>query len=234
MSVRVSSWVWRHSGAVGNDLLLLLALADVADDSGRCWPSVAYLVEKTKLSRATVQRRLHALTEAGRIVTSSRSGAPNVYEFVLDMPLDATSQVPQPEAGGVPQVDTGSNLTPVALDDTGGASPSATGGASLGEALHVIDTSVTRHSPRKRATTLPDDFTVTADMRAWAAEKAPGVDLDWQTEQFRDHHQGKGSRFVDWRKAWQTWIRNAAKWDRGRKPQPREDRYIDQIPEAWR
>jgi hypothetical protein len=83
-------------------------------------------------------------------------------------------------------------------------------------------------------TTLPDDFAVTAEMRAWAAEKVPSVDLAWQTEQFRDHHEGKGSKFVDWRKAWQTWMRNAAKWDRGRRQEQPVDSYLDRVPEAWR
>ena len=233
MSVRVSSWVWQHSGAAGNDLLLLLALADVADDNGRCWPSVAHLADKTKLSRATVQRRLKALREAGKIVTRGQRGTSNVYGIVLDMPQDEAPNLPQSDAP-LPHSAGGLNLIPASPSEAGGASPSEAGGASPGEALPVIDTSVTRHSPRKRATTMPDDFTVTPEMRAWAAEKAPGVDLDWQTEQFRDHHEGKGSQFVDWRKAWQTWIRNAAKWDRGRRQEQPVDRYLDQIPEAWR
>ncbi len=39
MSVKVSSWVWhdvRAAQVKGNEMLALLALADVADDDGRC------------------------------------------------------------------------------------------------------------------------------------------------------------------------------------------------------
>jgi hypothetical protein len=65
-----------------------------------------------------------------------------------------------------------------------------------------------------RQTRLPEQFEVTAEMRDWAAEKVPGVDVDAETETFLDHHGARGSKFVDWRKAWQTWMRNAHKWSR--------------------
>lgn len=62
---------------------------------------------------------------------------------------------------------------------------------------------------RRRATRLPDDFTVTDGMRAWAADNVPGVDVDRELAQFRDHHTAKGSAFKDWAAAWRTWMRNA-------------------------
>lgn len=59
----------------------------------------------------------------------------------------------------------------------------------------------------KRATTpAPDDFPITDDLRAWAAEKAPGVDLDAETTRFLDRARAKDERFADWRAAWRNWM----------------------------
>lgn len=66
---------------------------------------------------------------------------------------------------------------------------------------------------RKRGTRLPEDFAVTDHMRKWATEKFPSVDLDYQTEKFRDHWRassGPNAAKRDWTAAWRTWIRNAA------------------------
>jgi hypothetical protein len=51
-------------------------------------------------------------------------------------------------------------------------------------------------------------------MRSWAAEHVPGVPVDAETENFRDHHRAKGSAMKDWTAAWRTWMRNAVKFGR--------------------
>ena len=53
----------------------------------------------------------------------------------------------------------------------------------------------------------PEIFTVTDEMRAWAAEDSPGVDVDRETAKFKDH-QFKTAR-SDWLAAWRSWIRRA-------------------------
>lgn len=54
----------------------------------------------------------------------------------------------------------------------------------------------------------PADFTVTEQMVAWAAEKAQGVNLRYETEKFRDHTFARS--ITDWPGAWRNWIRKAA------------------------
>lgn len=54
MSVKAQNWVWQHSRAEGNELLVELAIADRANDDGEdCWPSMETLCRKTRLSRST-------------------------------------------------------------------------------------------------------------------------------------------------------------------------------------
>ena len=75
MSVKVSSWVWHGDeakGVTGNELVLLLALADVADDRGRCRYiddegdlTYAVLADKVRVSRSTLIRTVSKLRERG-------------------------------------------------------------------------------------------------------------------------------------------------------------------------
>jgi hypothetical protein len=67
-------------------------------------------------------------------------------------------------------------------------------------------------APAKRKTKIPDSFAVTPEMRAWAAAKTPGVNIDFQTEQFIDHWRGKGELRLDWVATWRTWMRNQHMW----------------------
>lgn len=57
----------------------------------------------------------------------------------------------------------------------------------------------------KRKTSWPEGFSLTEKMRAYAEDKTPGVDADADFEKFMAHHQSKGSKFISWEKAWQTW-----------------------------
>lgn len=61
---------------------------------------------------------------------------------------------------------------------------------------------------RKPAKRCPEDFEVTPELRAWAAAKAPGVNVDRETEAFRDW-TFKDSK-TDWPATWRTWMRKAS------------------------
>ncbi len=68
MSVRVMTWVWDQTEVGGGDRLLLLALADEADDEGgSCYPSIRRLAAKTRTHTNTVQRGVGRLEAAGLI-----------------------------------------------------------------------------------------------------------------------------------------------------------------------
>ncbi len=54
MSIEVMSAVWKNAPVKGGDLLVLLALADHANERGMCWPSIPTLAEKSRLSERQV------------------------------------------------------------------------------------------------------------------------------------------------------------------------------------
>lgn len=67
-----------------------------------------------------------------------------------------------------------------------------------------------RHKDIIAKTSAPDDFPITQPMIEYAGKlgvASQGV-LAEETEKFLLHHRAKGSKFVSWYAAWQTWIRN--------------------------
>jgi hypothetical protein len=69
MSVKLMSRVWGTIGLSGSELILALALADIADDEGNnIRPSVSYLAWKANVSERTVQSILDKWITSGALV----------------------------------------------------------------------------------------------------------------------------------------------------------------------
>lgn len=88
MSINVQNWVWQNSETNGNDRLVLLAIADEADDDGSsAYPSMERLALKCRVNRATVMRTIRRLEEAGEIIVDRPEeygrGRYNVYLVVM-------------------------------------------------------------------------------------------------------------------------------------------------------
>lgn len=62
---------------------------------------------------------------------------------------------------------------------------------------------------KRMKTTFPDDFRVTEDMKLWAQEKTPNVDIQDQTERFCDYWRAHGKKMADWVATWRNWMRRA-------------------------
>jgi hypothetical protein len=76
MSTTISTRVWKKSKHSGNALVLLLKLADNANDDGYCWPSIEYISEHMNVSTRTVIRLTMKLEECGDlfVMHSRRTG----------------------------------------------------------------------------------------------------------------------------------------------------------------
>jgi len=107
VSLKAMNWVWDHSPAVGTELLVLLAIADNADDAGaNAYPSTDTLARKTRLDTRTVQRVIRRLEERGHVVVDRGGGrAANRYSMSLtipqqpvDNPPDSVDELPTPLA----------------------------------------------------------------------------------------------------------------------------------------
>src|SRR5262249_49593079 len=77
MSVRVMARVWAHSQQSGGGLLVMLALADFANDAGECWPSIPVLAQKARLTDREIRYLLPKLEVAGEVRLQRSNGGRN-------------------------------------------------------------------------------------------------------------------------------------------------------------
>lgn len=74
MSVYAMSSVWKLSQHEASDLLVLLAVADYANDEGEAWPSVEALMRKARLSERAVRYSIRRLVASGEMTVAEDSG----------------------------------------------------------------------------------------------------------------------------------------------------------------
>ena len=85
MSVRTMARVWADSKHSGSRLLMLLAIADFADDEGNAYPSVATLAVKCRMKPRNANVILAALRASGELQVLENEGprGTNRYHVVL-------------------------------------------------------------------------------------------------------------------------------------------------------
>ncbi|HYY96076.1 MAG TPA: helix-turn-helix domain-containing protein [Pyrinomonadaceae bacterium] len=83
MSVEVTNRVWTNSTRKGSDLVLMLALANRADEDGICWPGLQYLAARARVVERQARRMLRQLEAAREIFTlTGRGRGRTTYYFV--------------------------------------------------------------------------------------------------------------------------------------------------------
>lgn len=86
---------------VGNPLrkLVLIKLADNANDNGECWPSYQHVADQCEVSRSTVKSHIRALEDMGLLKREFRRKGELNQSNVFYLTLDNAQQI-QPELGG--------------------------------------------------------------------------------------------------------------------------------------
>lgn len=184
MSIEMLNWVFLLEMESPTDKSVLLALANHADPEGYCWPSVRRLCLYTALSERTVQNALRRLEDAGLIGTTERSGTSTMYRL---HPRTSCTSPPQEV-----------HPTPAA------AAPKPSYNHKEPSTL----------SSKRRSHRLPEGWQPGDDELAWAHEAYPNVEVENETDRFRDYWYGNGKSMVDWRATWRNWIRRAATYQR--------------------
>lgn len=107
-----------------------------------------------------------------------------------------------------------------------------------GNESHIPQPSSVNQQPSARASRrspqrpLPSDWHPKDSHRAKADEL--GVDMDREAEKFRLRSESTDARYADWDKAFTNWLIKADEFRPKRPEQQPVDRYLDEIPEAWR
>ena len=117
MSIKIMTQVWAldldHTKKI-----VLLALADNANDDGDCYPSIATITRKCGLSERTVQSVISSLEELGKVSRNFREGRSTVYTitpagFVPPQTSHPAAPAPTPAAPAPPPPQS-TTLTPAA------------------------------------------------------------------------------------------------------------------------
>lgn len=74
------------------------------------------------------------------------------------------------------------------------------------------ETTPTKKPPRK-TTIAASGFAPSDEDRAWCARDFPNVDIDAETEAFRDHFRSTGEARADWQATWKNWIRRTPQFN---------------------
>lgn len=141
MSVRASNWVWENAPVKSGNLVVLLALADVAHDDGTgAFPSRAHLAKKSRMTVRQVSRCLADLQEKGLIYKQGEMPG-GVVIWALNMGGDI--------------------LSPPATDATGGGTPTSGAPGSQCHPEPSVEPSSNRQkseAARAKAQQVPEDF----------------------------------------------------------------------------
>jgi len=79
MSIKIMTAVWDREDLSSTQKLVLLALADWANDEGLCWPSINRLATKASLTSRAVQKTIRSLEKVGFIRREEVLGKGNRY-----------------------------------------------------------------------------------------------------------------------------------------------------------
>lgn len=98
--------VWEWSQAEGALLLVMLALADHADEDGYCYPGIEKIAKKCRISGRSVQRHIKEMEERGELKVdigrgiSVQGGATNRYRITVNNHEQARNQGGDKLSGG--------------------------------------------------------------------------------------------------------------------------------------
>lgn len=186
-------------------VVVWLALANRADKSGKCWPSITTIQRDTGLGRPTVYRALTELVAGGEITVTPGGGhgnRPNVYQFA------DTDNLPPHEGSSPRELVPGVNWFPTET--------------KVVPHVNSNQTNRTRRSARKH-------FAVPTlgDVTEYCRERGNSVD----PQRFVDYYEANGWRvgknpMRSWQAAIRTWERNGFANSNG-KPKAEPIKYRD-------
>lgn len=82
--------IWEHSPHSGSDLLMLLAIADHANDQGKAWPSMPTLAKKCRVTKRNAIYIIRRLEKAGSLSIERGGGRGHASVYVVNGAVDCT------------------------------------------------------------------------------------------------------------------------------------------------
>ena len=200
MSIRLMEDVFR-SDLSGTRKLILLALADNANDSGFCWPNQETIARKASISTRNLRTHLHALEADGWLsVLALGNGRGHSSEYLLNVARIKGEKADD----SVTKADPGD----------GKADPTAIK-ADLGIRPTVIEPSDLQ--PSEEPSVVRQKTRIDEEYLMVLASEFPRIDVNEELANYYNRTTAQINRHPDQRRAFRNWLKNADKWT----PQPR-------------
>jgi len=208
MSIQDVAIVLNNSQAQGRAKLVLLGIANHADDNRVSWPSIATLARYANASERSINRDLVALVELGELEIV-KNGAPvagqyrpNLYRLLVVSDTE----------------NRGDNLTPLegsgVTELSSGVTAQVIRGDNCGVQNHQL--TINKNHQLSKAQPIAEDWELDDDLIRWTADIAPSLNWRLEVEQFRNYwleQSGKNALKKNWGRAWRNWVINAVKWN---------------------
>lgn len=212
MSTHILSSCWSLTGMSPTQKLVLISLADQANDDGVCWPSIRRMSERTCLSDRAIRDAVAWLSASGILAVTHRYNSSNVYTITAAnfVPVSADHAPPAPNAGTpcakrrtplrqMPPNHQGTVREP----SVGDARPAAT---ADGQAYLER---VTKHERANQPITMTTDWQPSDQLPALMMRA--GMKMDRLTDEilakFVIHHNGTSKPQNKWESALVTWCK---------------------------
>jgi hypothetical protein len=191
LSIKILSAVWESNQLAGSELLVALALADFADDAGRCHPAISTVANKTRLSRSQAQRILKSLEDAGVVTVEANAagGRPGTTKR-LRLRIDRLTK--PSKTGSADATPTDSTSATGSADATGsaGAADGSHGRAETGSAGATLTVNEPSLTVKGKAEQVKRELA-----------ELPGFEKFWETWPRSTRKQAKGKCLEIWKKA---------------------------------
>jgi len=120
VSIRIMTQVWESGPDDRGELLVLLAMADFANDKGECWPSVATIARKARMDERSARRILRKLEANGWLTISIGGGRHGCSRYSINTDIASPGQnVPTGKGDQKPGQNEQETRTPVSPEPSG-------------------------------------------------------------------------------------------------------------------
>lgn len=224
MSYKATNWAY-DLPLKGSAKPVLVALADMADEAGSCYPGQAKIAGMTGFSERTVRTALVELESLGllnRVARYEGIRGRKSDRYVLSVGADlpagtsGTDLIYRQIASDLPA----NNVRSTGRSCQGTTSEPLENN-QIGELIEVEDIP----DGTSKALALPDPFILTNEMKAWAAANTPGLAVAAVTADFVAYWrkgEGAGKKKKNWELTWRNNMKKQQSWLPASEQKPRK------------
>ncbi|MFM3984327.1 helix-turn-helix domain-containing protein [Klebsiella pneumoniae subsp. ozaenae] len=213
MSRAATDWAWGLE-IKASQKLLMLSLADRADELHCCYPSIQRLVKDTGMDRKTIGKWINQMIEDGFISDTGERKGKTKQVRVLRLNIEVKEAQKRNSTKFGNNTKNGHETSPI-LDNKRSQNWDAESviEPNIEPTLSARGQFISEAAKRRIGISpngeipFPPAFKPSADHIAIASEK--GISIETELLNFRDYHKARGTKLIDWSSAFRVWLRNA-------------------------